>query len=324
MKTGFIGLGIMGGRMAVNLQKHGYDLIVFNRTRAKAGPLREQGATVAESAAQVASQVDVLFTMLSQPEAVEQTALGADGFLNRLRPNSIWIDCSTVNPSFSKRMAAEAAGRKVRFLDAPVSGSAPLAADGKLTFWIGGESADLEEVRSLLLYMGNRITHLGPHGSGSAMKLVVNLLLGAGMAAFAEATVLAEGMGLPVRVVFDSLAGMPQIAPFVLSKRNKIENADYRPEFQLSSMQKDLHLASVTAYETGVALPLTDSAKELYRLAMRNGHAREDFSAIYDYLASNRNSGTSEGSSNNTMSPTPSPLQDENNSQEPKVPQQAA
>ena len=113
-------------------------------------------------------------------------------------------------------------------------------------------------------------------------------------------------------------------APFVLSKRNKIENADYRPEFQLSSMQKDLHLASVTAYETGVALPLTDSAKELYRLAMRNGHAGEDFSAIYGYLASNGNSATSQRSSNITMSPKPSPLQDENNSQEPKVPQQAA
>jgi 3-hydroxyisobutyrate dehydrogenase/glyoxylate/succinic semialdehyde reductase len=221
-------------------------------------------------------------------------------------------------------MAAEATRRKVRFLDAPVSGSAPLAADGKLTFWIGGEGADLEEVRSLLLYMGNRIAHLGPHGSGSAMKLVVNLLLGTGMAAFAEATVLAEGMGLPVRVVFDSLAGMPQIAPFVLSKRNKIENADYRPEFQLSSMQKDLHLASVTAYETGVALPLTDSAKELYRLAMRNGHAEEDFSAIYGYLASNGNAGTSERSSNNTVSPKPVRLRDEKNSQRTKVQQQAA
>ena len=324
MKIGFIGLGIMGSRMAANLQKRGYDLIVFNRTPAKAELLRERGATVAESPAQLASQVDVLFTMLSQPEAVERTALGADGFLKHLRPNSIWVDCSTVNPSFSKKMAAEGARRNVRFLDAPVSGSAPLAAEGKLTFWIGGERADLEEVRSLLLYMGNRITHLGPHGSGSAMKLVVNLLLGAGMAAFAEATVLAEGMGLPVRVVFDSLAGMPQIAPFVLSKRNKIENADYRPEFQLSSMQKDLHLASVTAYETGVALPLTNSAKELYRLAMRNGHASEDFSAIYGYLARGGNSATSQESSNNTMSPNPVRLAAEKNSQTSKARQQAA
>src|SRR5258708_14087243 len=142
MKIGFIGLGIMGGRMAGNLEKPGYDLIVLNRTRAKGRPLREQGATVAESAAQVASQVDVLFTMLSQPEAVEQTALGADGLLNHLRPNSIWIDCSTVNPSFSKRMAAEATRRKVRFLDAPVSASAPLAAERKLAFWICGAGPD--------------------------------------------------------------------------------------------------------------------------------------------------------------------------------------
>jgi 3-hydroxyisobutyrate dehydrogenase-like beta-hydroxyacid dehydrogenase len=126
-------------------------------------------------------------------------------------------------------MAAEAARRNVRFLDAPVSGSAPLAAEGKLTFWIGGEGADLEEVRSLLLYMGNRITHLGPHGSGSAMKLVVNLLLGAGMAAFAEATVLAEGMGLPVRVVFDSLAGMPQIAAST-ARRSMVRRPSSSPE----------------------------------------------------------------------------------------------
>src|SRR5438132_10201521 len=103
MKIGFIGLGIMGGRMAANLQKHGYDLIVFNRTRAKARPLREQGATVAEPAAQAASQVDVLFTMLSQPEAVEQTALAADGLLNHLRPNSIWIHSTTIPPSFLTR-----------------------------------------------------------------------------------------------------------------------------------------------------------------------------------------------------------------------------
>src|SRR5438445_13467171 len=108
MKIGFIGLGIMGGRMAANLQKHGYDLIVFNRTRAKARPLREQGATVAKTAAQVASKVDVLFTMLSQPAAVEQTAIGADCFLNHRMPTSLWIDCSTVKPVFSTIMAAEA------------------------------------------------------------------------------------------------------------------------------------------------------------------------------------------------------------------------
>jgi len=290
MKIGFIGLGIMGSRMAANLQKHGYDLIVFNRTPAKAEPLRKQGATVAESPAQMAADVDVLFTMLSEPEAVEETALRADGFLNHLRPNTIWVDCSTVNPSFSKKMAAEAARRKVRFLDAPVSGSAPVAADGKLVFWVGGERADLEKVRPLLLCLGSRIVHVGVNTSGSAMKLVVNLLLGASMAAMAEAITLGQGLGLQSNVIFDALTGMPQVAPFLFSKRKNIESGNYQTEFPLAWMQKDLHLASVSAYESGVALPLTNLAKEVYRLAMRNGHAREDFSAVYAYLASNGNS----------------------------------
>jgi 3-hydroxyisobutyrate dehydrogenase-like beta-hydroxyacid dehydrogenase len=284
---GFIGLGIMGSRMAANLQKHDYQLVVFNRTRVKAERLSKQGMRVVESPVEVAAQTDVLFTMLSEPEAVEETALGSNGFLDRLGPNSTWIDCSTVNPSFSKRMAAEARQRRVRFLDAPVSGSAAIAADGKLVFWVGGEESDLEKVRPLLLCLGNRIVHVGPHGAGSAMKLVVNLLLGAGMGAFAEATTLGESLGLQRGAIFDALNGMPQVAPFLVSKWQKIENGNYHAEFPLSWMQKDLHLVSVSAYESGVALPLTNAAKELYRLAMRSGYGGEDFAAVYRYLASN-------------------------------------
>ena len=171
---GFIGLGIMGSRMAANLQKRDYQLVVFNRTRSKAERLVKQGMRVVESPVEVAAQTDVLFTMLSEPEAVEETALGPSGFLDRLGSNSTWIDCSTVNPSFSKRMAAEAQQRRVRFVDAPVSGSAAVAADGKLVFWVGGEESDVKKVRPLLLCLGNRIVHAGPHGAGSAMKLVVN------------------------------------------------------------------------------------------------------------------------------------------------------
>src|SRR2546422_7495785 len=135
MKTGFIGLGIMGSRMAANLQKHGYPLVVFNRTRAKAEPLLGPCGTFSDSPAKLAQQVDVLFTMLAHPEAVEQVALGRHGFLNALKPNAFWIDCSSVNPSFSKKMAAAAAASQIRFIDAPVTGSAPVAADGKLFFW---------------------------------------------------------------------------------------------------------------------------------------------------------------------------------------------
>src|SRR3979409_1284169 len=135
MKIGFIGLGIMGSRMAANLQKHGYSLVVFNRTRGKAQSLLDQGATLADSPPKLAEQVAVLFTMLAHPDAVEQAALGRNGFLNHLKPNALWVDCSSVNPSFSKKMAAETARREVRFVDAPVTGSAPVAADAKLVFW---------------------------------------------------------------------------------------------------------------------------------------------------------------------------------------------
>ena len=274
----------MGSRMAANLQKHGYSLVVFNRTRAKAEPLLGPCGTFSDSPAKVADQVDILFTMLASPDAVEQTALHVNGFLNCLRPNALWVDCSSVNPSFSKKMAAAAAARQIHFVDAPVTGSADVAEQGTLVFWVGGEDADLETIRSLLLCMGNKIIHVGGHGMGTSLKMVVNLLMGNAMAAFAEGMALGQGLGISRKVLFDSLLGMPTVAPFLALKREKIETGNYEAEFPLRWMQKDLHLASVSAYESDVAMPLTNAAKELYRLAMREGYATEDFSAVYDFL----------------------------------------
>jgi 3-hydroxyisobutyrate dehydrogenase-like beta-hydroxyacid dehydrogenase len=287
MRIGFIGLGIMGSRMAANLQKQGHCLVLFNRTRAKAEPLLGPCGRFVDSPAKLAEQVNVLFTMLAHPDAVEQAALGADGFLNYLRPDAIWVDCSSVNPSFSKRMTAEAARRRIHFVDAPVTGSAPVAAEAKLTFWVGANAADLETIRPLLLCMSSRIVHTGGHGTGTSMKMVINLLLGNAMAAFAEAMALGEGLGLSQKLLFDSVLGTPAVAPFLTAKRDKIDNRNYAAEFPLRWMQKDMHLATVSAYETGVAMPLTNVAKEMYRLAMRDGHAAEDFSAIYEFLADN-------------------------------------
>jgi len=287
MKIGFIGLGIMGSRMAANLQKNGHSLVVFNRTRAKAEPLLGPCGTFSDSPAKLAEQVDILFTMLAHPDAVEQAALGRNGFLGNLKPNALWVDCSSVNPSFSKKMAAEAAARQIRFVDAPVTGSAPAAAEAKLIFWVGADTADLERIRSLLLCMGNKIVHAGGHGMGTSMKMVVNLLLGAGMASFAEAMALGQGLGLSQKMLFDSLLGAPTVAPFLASKREKIESGNYEAEFPLRWMQKDMHLASVSAYEVGVAMPSANVIKEIYLLAMRDGHDTQDFSAVYEYLTNN-------------------------------------
>src|ERR1700704_1663912 len=284
MKVGFIGLGIMGSRMAANLQKQGYDLVVFNRTRSKAQPLLDQGATFAESPAKLAAQVDVLFTMLAHPDAVAQVALRENGFLSQFRPKALWVDCSSVNPSFSKKMATGAAARQIRFLDAPVTGSSPAAKEAKLVFWVGGYVVDLEAVRPLLLSMGSKIVHAGEHGAGTSMKMVINLLLGVGMASFAEAMALGQGLGLSQEMLLDSLLGMPAVPAFLTSKRANIEKGNYETEFPLRWMQKDMYLASVSAYEAGVAMPVANLTKEIYRLAMRDGHETEDFSAIYEFV----------------------------------------
>src|SRR6266568_1939065 len=288
MKIGFIGLGIMGSRMAANLQKHGHSLVVFNRTREKAEPLIAEGAEWADSPATLARQVEVVFTMLAHPDAVEEAALGEDGFLRHPEPAQMWIDCSTVNPAFSRKMAAESKARGVRFLGAPVTGSKGQAEQAKLTFWVGGETNDLETCRPLLECMGNRIVHCREPGTRTFVKMVVSQLLGTPMAAFAEAFVFGESLGQSREVLFKALLGGPAAAPFLALKRDRIENGNYEPaDFPLRWLQKDLHLAAVSAYETGAAMPLTNAAKELYRLAIRDGRGNEDFCAIYDYLARN-------------------------------------
>ncbi|HTW95921.1 MAG TPA: NAD(P)-dependent oxidoreductase [Tepidisphaeraceae bacterium] len=289
MKIGFIGLGTMGSRMAGNLQKQGYSLVVFNRTRQKAQALLTGGAAWADSPAALAAQVDIVFTMLAHPNAVEEAALAKDGFLPHLESGRIWVDCSTVDPSFSKKMAAEAKSRGVRFLGAPVTGSKIPAAEGQLVFWVGGDAADLEACRPLLQCMGNKVVHCGGSGMGASMKMVMNQVLGTELAAFAEGLVLGQALGLSREVLFESLFNGPAAAPFVSVKRQRIESGNFtQADFALRWLQKDLHLAAVSAYESGVAMPLTNVAKEVYRLAIRQGHGDEDISAIYGYLAANR------------------------------------
>jgi 3-hydroxyisobutyrate dehydrogenase-like beta-hydroxyacid dehydrogenase len=286
MKIGFIGLGIMGSRMAANLQKQGYNLVVFNRTREKAESLLAGGAKWADSPAALAAQVDIIFTMLAHPGAVEELALGEDGIFSHLMSGRLWVDCSTVNPSFSRKMAAQAHANHIRYLGAPVTGSKGQAALGKLVFWVGGDLEDLEACRPFLESMGDRIVHCGAQGMGTAVKMVMNQLLGTGMAAFAEGLVLGESLGLSREVLFEALLGGPVTAPFLALKRERIEKGNYeQADFPLRWLQKDLHLAAVSAYETGAAMPLTNAAKEMYRLAIREGDGDKDISAIYDYLA---------------------------------------
>lgn len=284
MQVGFIGLGIMGGYMAANLQDAGYDLIVYNRTADKAQPLLDAGATWAESPAALAPHVDLFFTMLAHPEAIEETALGEDGFLPHLRAGSLWVDCSTINPSFARRMAAEAAERDVRYIDAPVLGSRAAAENAQLTFLAGGAAEDLERCRPEMESMGKRIIHAGDVGMGTAMKVVFNHQLATSLAAFAEGLVLGQSLGITKESLFEMLLGSAVVAPIAAAKQPKFEAEEYDVDFPLQLMQKDLHMAAVAAYESGAALPLGNAAKEIYRLAMRSGWGDSDYAAIYQFL----------------------------------------
>jgi 3-hydroxyisobutyrate dehydrogenase/glyoxylate/succinic semialdehyde reductase len=205
--------------------------------------------------------------------------------LNRLAEKSLWIDCSTVNPSFSRLMASEAAQRKVRFLDAPVGGSKGPAEQGKLLFFVGGEKADVDEARPLFEAMGKAVHHMGGHGLGSAMKMVNNVILAQAMAGFAEAVILGESLGIPRGLLFDTVLSSPVVAPILAFKRSVIEEGRFDAEFPLQWMRKDLQLASDTAYETGVAMPLANAVKEVYALAEKNGLGEQDFSAVYKLLS---------------------------------------
>jgi 3-hydroxyisobutyrate dehydrogenase-like beta-hydroxyacid dehydrogenase len=286
MRIGFIGLGLMGSRMATNLlRRAGYDLVVYNRTRAKAEPVLDLGAIWADSPAQLARQVDLIFTMLAHPEAVKQMALGEEGFLDALPPGAIWADCSTVNPSFSREMASQARERGIRFLDSPVAGTVGPATEGKLLFLVGGGPEDVETCRPLLEVMGRKIVHVGGHGQGTGLKMVFNLLLGEAMLAFSEALVLGRALGLSRDTLLDLLLGSAVVAPFLNGKRQRMVEEEYAAEFPLKWMRKDLHLASLTGYEEGIALPAVNVAKEVFALAAGDGLGDEDFSAIYQFMA---------------------------------------
>jgi 3-hydroxyisobutyrate dehydrogenase-like beta-hydroxyacid dehydrogenase len=286
MKIGFIGLGIMGSRMAANLQKKGHELVVYNRTRQKADALIAGGAAWADTPADAAKQVTVIFTMLAKPDAVAETALmGRHAFLNHLKGGALWIDCSTVNPSFSRLLAGEARQRKVRFLDAPVIGTRGPAEQGQLMFFAGGDKADLDEAMPLLEAMGKAVFHVGGHGMGTAMKMVNNLILAQAMVAFSEALVLGESLGIPRELLFNTLFASPVTAPFLTFKRTKLETGNFETDFPLQWMHKDTQLVAETAYEVGAAVPAANTVKELYALAVRKGLGEQDFSAVYRLLS---------------------------------------
>ncbi len=285
MKAAFIGLGIMGSRMAQNLMKNNVTLTVFNRSVDPMRKLEKLGATVATSPQESVKDADIVFTMLSSPEVIEKIALSENGFISKTKANAIWVDCSTVNPSFSYRESLVAKNHHIKFMDAPVAGTKPHAEKAELVFFVGGETGDVKKITPFLNFMGNKIVHVGGTGKGTSYKMLVNSLLAQSMLAFSEALLLGEKLGLSKDFLLDSLPNLLVSAPFTKAKAEMIRADDYEAQFPLELMHKDLHLVALTAYENDQPLLIANLAKELYANAKKSGFGRRDFAAIYKFLS---------------------------------------
>jgi 3-hydroxyisobutyrate dehydrogenase-like beta-hydroxyacid dehydrogenase len=281
---GFIGLGIMGHPMALNLLKAGHKLAVFNRTRSKVEPLEKAGARVAASPAEAARDADVVMSIVSDTLAVEEVILGKGGVLETLRSGAVLVDSSTVSPVVSRKLACHVAGKGAQMLDAPVTGSKHGAEKGELTFMIGGERATLDRVMPVLQVLGKKHIYCGPNGSGLAAKLAQNAIQAAMVEVFCEGFVLAAKAGVQPQTMFEIIQSSMARASLTDFKAPFIFKGDFTPYFPLKLMHKDLELAMEAAYAQNVAMPAAAAVKEVYGAAKAKGKGDQDYAAVITFL----------------------------------------
>ncbi|GAC1480148.1 MAG: NAD(P)-dependent oxidoreductase [Gemmatimonadaceae bacterium] len=283
-RIAFLGLGRMGHPMASRILAAGYPLAVWNRTTLRARDLADRGATLARTPAAAVRDATVVVMMLADPSVVGRILLGEDGVLGALPAGATVVDCSTVGPDDSRNYAASCAHRDVRFVDAPVLGSVPAAQTGSLTVLAGGDAATVDEIEPILLRFGRQIVRTGAVGSGSALKLVMNVLVGGLTELMAEAFVLAERSGLAKDVVRDTLASSVLASPFVGYKAPQLLDRNFAPLFTTRLMLKDLDLALRLARDLGLVLPATQAVRTLYGASAEDGGDDQDFSAVIQQL----------------------------------------
>ena len=278
-KLGFIGIGSMGRPIARRLLQAGYKVSVYNRDRAKAEALAGSGATVKESVAELASAADVILSCLANDDAVRSVYAGAEGVFANVRPGTVVIEMSTVNPETSRELYKLGSDRGVSVLDVPISGSTPAAEQGTLTLFGGGERKIFHNAEPIFRAIARQYFYLGPSGSGTTMKLVVNTLLGVGMQAIAEAVALGQKAGLNRDRLIDVLSHTAVIAPAHAGKLAKVARNDYTPQFAIRLMNKDFRLILETAARIQVPMPVTAAAFQI-NTAEAADSTEEDFSAV--------------------------------------------
>jgi 3-hydroxyisobutyrate dehydrogenase-like beta-hydroxyacid dehydrogenase len=276
----------MGGSMARALAAAGFEVIAWNRTPEPAEAIaRELGGRVVARPADVASAADICVSMLADGAAVEAVYRGTDGLLAGARPGNVLADSSTVPPSTIRGLETDARAAGAGILDAPVSGSVGLAEAGSLTIMVGGAASDLERARPVLEALAKTVFHMGPLGSGAAMKLAVNALIFGLNEAVAEGLVLAEAAGIERSLAYDVLTSSAAGAPFVGYKRAAFLEPDETPvAFALDLAAKDLRLIADLAREVGVPMPQAITNLETIAAASAGGRGGRDFSAVAEHL----------------------------------------
>ena len=284
-RVGFIGLGIMGSRMAANLSSAGWELIVWNRTRATADQWAERhGATVADSPAALAHSSDVVITMVVDGPQVEVVLLGPEGVAANAREGLLAVDMSTIGPAAARRIGTALAERGMGFMDAPVTGSSPKAEDGTLTIMAGGSEADFERAHPLFEAMGELIVHVGPLGHGQMVKLINNAVAAINTAVAGEALLLGKRTGVDLDSLLSVLNAGSGSSAMLALKAPAMRAHDYTTLFKLEHMLKDLRLCLQEADEVGQEFRFAEEVTEILEAAAGRGLGEQDFAALLEVL----------------------------------------
>lgn len=283
LKVGFIGLGIMGRPMTLNLLKAGIDLTVYDISEKAVKVLQEAGAKVAKSPKELAANADIVITMVPNAPIVKALLEGDDGILAGLNENSIVIDMSSVSPVDSKNFAQMVEAKNCKFLDSPVSGGEPGAINATLAFMIGGDEAVVEKARPVFEAMGTSITVVGPNGSGSVAKLANQIMVNLNIAAVSEALVLATKAGADPQKVYEAVRGGLAGSTVLDAKAPMMISRNFKPGGTLAINLKDITNVMATADALSVPLVLTAQLKEIMHSLKATGHIMDDHSGIVQY-----------------------------------------
>ena len=280
MKIGYIGLGLMGKPMARNIMKAGFEMVVHNRSRQSVEELAKEGAIPADSPAEVASQVDVVFTNLPDSPDVELVALGKDGIIDGAHQGLIYIDNSTIKPVTARMVGNKLAEKGISMLDAPVSGGDIGAINGTLTIMVGGAENDLKKVMPVLEEIGKTITHVGGLGDGQIAKAANQIMVAAQMVAMGELLIMAQKAGADPKKVVQAIRGGAAGCWTLDNKPQRLFEGNRNPGFKAYMQAKDLGIVMDTAREYGVSLPTTAVNTQIFNAMLEMGMREQDNSAV--------------------------------------------